>query len=311
MHFGVIQMTRYRKLGYVELNVESIARSEPFYRDVVGLQHVGRRQDGSVLLRCDTDVYSVVLHEKTPAGLKCAGLMLEDASQFEPLHGQLLAHGVAYEELSASERNQRQIARATRITEPHTQATLEFYVRADEASDRTFQQSHTRIQRLGHIVLGTPRSSEAVTFFRDVLNFRVSDRIGETMTFMRPYPNPFHHGIGVVRSGRPMLHHVNFMVTEIDDIGRALHRLHAQGAPIVHGPGKHPTSGSVFLYFLDPDGITLEYSFGMEEFGETSAREPRALPAAPESIDSWGAIRDPRMGSVGELEVATIAPINR
>ena len=179
--------------------------------------------------------------------------------------------------------------------------------RSDEGAKRSPQPSHTRIQRLGHIVLGTPRSSEAVTFFHDVLNFRVSDSIGETMTFMRPYPNPFHHGIGVVRSGRPMLHHVNFMVTEIDDIGRALHRLRAQGAPIVHGPGKHPTSGSVFLYFLDTDGITLEYSFGMEEFLETGAREPRTLPAAPESIDSWGAKRDPRMGSVGEIEVATTA----
>jgi 2,3-dihydroxy-p-cumate/2,3-dihydroxybenzoate 3,4-dioxygenase len=304
-------MIRYRKLGYVELNVEDVARSETFYRDAVGLQRVGPRQDGSVLLRCDTDAYSVVLHEKAPVGLKCAGLMLEDASQFEPLHNKLRVHGVAYQELSASECKQRQIGRATRITEPNTGATLEFYVRADDASDQTFQPSHTKIQRLGHIVLGTPRSGEAVAFFRDVLNFRVSDRIGETMTFMRPYPNPFHHGIGVIRSERPMLHHVNFMVTEIDDIGRALHRLHAQGAPIVHGPGKHPTSGSVFLYFLDPDGITLEYSFGMEEFGETSAREPRALPAAPESIDSWGAIRDHRMGRVGEVEVATIAPINR
>jgi 2,3-dihydroxy-p-cumate/2,3-dihydroxybenzoate 3,4-dioxygenase len=300
-------MTRYRKLGYVELNVESIAQSATFYRDVAGLQHVGQRLDGSVLLRCDMDAYSVVLHEKTPAGLKCVGLMLKDASQFEALHFQLREHGIAYEELSAPECKLRQIARATRITEPNTRATLEFYIPADDASDRTFQPTHTRIQRLGHIVLGTPRSSEAVAFFRDVLNFRISDSVGEALTFMRPYPNPFHHGIGVVRSGRPVLHHVNFMVTEIDDIGRALHRLRAHGAPIVHGPGKHPTSGSVFLYFLDPDGITLEYSFGMEEFFETDARKPRVLPAVPESIDSWGAIRDPRMATVGEIEVATIA----
>jgi 2,3-dihydroxy-p-cumate/2,3-dihydroxybenzoate 3,4-dioxygenase len=109
-----------------------------------------------------------------------------------------------------------------------------------------------------------------------------------------------------MRSEHSKLHHVNFMVMEIDDIGRALHRLRAQGSPIVHGPGKHPTSGSVFLYFLDPDGLTLEYSFGMEEFLEADAREPRVLPAEPDSIDSWGAIRDPRMGTVGEIEVATI-----
>ena len=74
-----------------------------------------------------------------------------------------------------------------------------------------------------------------------------------------------------------MLHHVNFMVTEINDIGRALHRLGAQGVPIVHGPGRHPTSGSIFLYFLDPDGITLEYSFGMEEIPRS--RRPRAAVA--------------------------------
>lgn len=300
-------MIRYRKLGYVELNVGDIARSAIFYRDVVGLQHVRERPDRSVLLRCDKDAYSIVLHEKRPAGLKCVGLMLEDATQFEELHAQLRAHAVAYEELSASECELRQFVRATRISEPNSRATLEFYVPAKDEADHSFEPSHTKIQRIGHIVLGTPQSSEATAFFCDVLNFRVSDRIGETMTFMRPYPNPFHHGIGIVRSGHPMLHHVNFMVTEIDDIGRALHRLRAHGVPIVHGLGKHPTSGSVFLYFLDADGITLEFSFGMEEFLETGAREARVLPAAPESIDSWGSVRDPRMGRVGEIEVATIA----
>jgi 2,3-dihydroxy-p-cumate/2,3-dihydroxybenzoate 3,4-dioxygenase len=184
-------MTRYRKLGYVELNVERIARSTIFYRDVVGLQQVEHRQDGSVLLRCDNDAYSVVLHEKTAAGLKCIGLMLEDASQFEGLHAQLRAHSTAYEELPASVCKARQLARATRIAEPNTQATVEFYVAADDASDRAFRPTHTRIQRLGHIVLGTPHSSEAVAFFRDVLNFRISDSIGETMTFMRRTPIRF------------------------------------------------------------------------------------------------------------------------
>ena len=298
-------MTRYRKLGYVELNVESIARSRSFYRDVVGLQQVGDQQDGSVLLRCDDEPYSLVLHEKATAGLKCVGLMLEDASQFEALHAQLRAHGTAYEELSASACKVRHFARATRITEPNTRATLEFYLAADDASDRAFRPTHTKIQRLGHIVLSTPHNREAVAFFRDVLNFRISDSIGEAITFMRPYPNPFHHGIGVVRSEHPKLHHVNFMVSEIDDIGRALHRLRAQESAIVHGPGKHPTSGSVFLYFLDPDGMTLEYSYGMEQFLEADARQPRVLPTKPESIDSWGAIRDPRMGTVGEIEVVT------
>ena len=73
--------------------------------------------------------------------------------------------------------------------------------------------------------------------------------------------------------------------------------------PIVRGPGRHPPSGSVFLYVLDPDGLTVEYSYGMEEFPEQDARVHRVLPLAPESIDTWGSITDRRLGAVGEIEV--------
>ena len=94
------------------------------------------------------------------------------------------------------------------------------------------------------------------------------------------------------------------MVSEIDDIGRAINRLKAADVPIVYGPGRHPASGSVFLYWLDPDGMTVEYSYGMEEFPEFTARAPRNLPQAPEFLDSWGGRPDPRMASRGELERA-------
>jgi 2,3-dihydroxy-p-cumate/2,3-dihydroxybenzoate 3,4-dioxygenase len=76
--------------------------------------------------------------------------------------------------------------------------------------------------------------------------------------------------------------------------------------PVVFGPGRHIASSSVFLYFLDPDGLTLEYSFGMEEFPEVDPRAPRTLPPVPESIDSWGAVRDPRMTAIGEIAPYTI-----
>jgi 2,3-dihydroxy-p-cumate/2,3-dihydroxybenzoate 3,4-dioxygenase len=62
----------------------------------------------------------------------------------------------------------------------------------------------------------------------------------------------------------------------------------------------------VFFYFLDPDGMTLEYSFGMEEFNEVDPRTPRSLPMAAESIDTWGSVRDPRMGQLGDIEEARI-----
>jgi 2,3-dihydroxy-p-cumate/2,3-dihydroxybenzoate 3,4-dioxygenase len=57
----------------------------------------------------------------------------------------------------------------------------------------------------------------------------------------------------------------------------------------------------VFLYFLDPDGLTLEYSFGMETFPAQGAREPRAWPAVPASVDLWGSSRRSDYGQTGAL----------
>lgn len=299
-------MIRYRKLGYVELRVGDLERSSRFYEEIVGMQPAGRGAADEVLLRCDAEPYSVVLHEGGPPGFRRAGWMLEDGAQFESLHRSLRDAGVAWRALSATECSDRQLGAATRIVEPNTQAVQEFYVPASGAARAEFEPSHTKIQRLGHVVFSTPRRAQAVAFFRDVLGFRESDSIGEGVTFMRPYPSPFHHGLGLAQGDRELFHHLNFMVTEIDDVGRGLNRLARNQVPIVFGPGRHIASGSVFLYYLDPDGMTLEYSFGMEEFSETDPRAAQVLPMKPESIDSWGAIRDPRMNSAGEIDRTTI-----
>jgi 2,3-dihydroxy-p-cumate/2,3-dihydroxybenzoate 3,4-dioxygenase len=71
---------------------------------------------------------------------------------------------------------------------------------------------------------------------------------------------------------------------------------------VVRGPGRHPPSGSIFLYVLDPDGLTVEYSYGMEEFPEVDFREHRVLPPVPESINLWGGPTDKRLGAIGKIE---------
>ena len=44
-----MKMIRYKKLGYVELNVSDLEKSRKFYVDVVGLEFVGERSDGAVM----------------------------------------------------------------------------------------------------------------------------------------------------------------------------------------------------------------------------------------------------------------------
>lgn len=295
-------MIRYHKLGYTELNVSSLERSRDFYRDMVGLAYVGAH-GATERFRCDPEEpYSVVLHQSSAPGFKRAGWSLENEDQFVVLQNRLDNAACPWVALDAAECQDRGFLRAIRTVEQHTRATLEFYLPSGPRETRPVQVSHTKFQRLGHVVFQTPESAQAIAFFRDVLNFKVSDAVGENITFMRPFPSPWHHGIGIGRSQRPKFHHLNFMVSEVDDIGKALNRARKTDVPVVFGPGRHIASGSVFLYFLDPDETTLEYSFGMEEFPEQQPREPRILPPVPESLDSWGAIREAKMAARGEVE---------
>lgn len=292
---------RYRRLGYVALNVGDRMRADDFYRDMVGLTAAGTALNGEHLYRCSAHHHDVVLHEHATPGLRRIGWEMESTEDLDKLRHHFLALGLTVQDVNAEECAALALDRAFRITEPNTRATFEYFGRMEDAAT-AFEPTVAKIARLGHVVLGAEAFGQTERFFTDQLNYRVSDRIDNTVTFMRCFPNPLHHSFGLSNSDVNRLHHVNFMVTDIDDIGKAIYRARKLDAPVVFGPGRHPPSESIFFYFLDPDGMTLEYSFGMEEFPELGARDPRRLPHALESIDYWGAVPDARFGKSGEIE---------
>ncbi len=292
-------MPRYHKLGYVALGVSDIARSSAFYRDMVGLDLTGTGPQGEVFLRCSLDHHNVVLYPGA-VGLRRLGWQMESAAEVDAMAQAATRAGIAVAEVSDIETAALQQDRSIRLVEPNSGATFEFYSRIGQV-DEPYAQRLAKIERLGHVVLRSPKMAEATKTAMAALNFRHSDAIDGLVNFLRCFPNPFHHSLAFTRGAANGLHHVNFMVKEIDDIGKAMTRLKRADVPIVYGPGRHPPSESVFLYFLDPDGMTVEYSFGMETFEEVGAREHRTLPAVPASFDHWGNTPDPRMGSTGAI----------
>ena len=277
---------RFGKLGYVALNVTDIQRSRRFYETVLGLQVTGVGAQGEVYLRCSADHHNIVLYPARSKGLRRICWQMASESDLDKVTILSNRLNLALTEVPAEECETLRQGRTYRFVEPLTRACMEFYVHQD--AGLPFMPSVAKIQRLGHVVLTTTQYDEAVDFFINELNFRASDAIGARITFMRCFPNPYHHSLALGRGAVCGLHHVNFMVSEIDDIGKALWRFQNNGAQIVYGPGRHPPSDSVFLYASDPDGLTVEYSYGMEEFPEVGARAPRALPQTQESADTWG-----------------------
>lgn len=292
---------RYRRLGYVALNVTDLAASREFYEAKVGLKVDEDASNGRLFLRCSDLHHDIALYEGGNPGVKRIAWQMESLKALEAIKAHFAEIGLPVANVSEAELADLAISHAFRTKEPTTGATYEFYV--DMASAPTsYEPTHTKIARLGHVVLTSTDRPATEKFMMEHMNFRVSDRIQNVVTFMRCFPNPYHHSFGVGAGPKPGLNHVNFMVTELADVGKGNNRMKQADVPIVYGIGKHPPSESIFLYFLDPDGMTIEYSFGMEEFPEVAPREPREMPPSLESIDYWGGIPDPRFAKVGALE---------
>ncbi len=296
-------MIRYNKLGYVALGVSDVEKSTAYYQDMVGLQLNGLEND-MAFFSCSDDHHNVVLCQSEEPGLLRVGWELESEAELDRAAAHLKSHGIEVYEIPTEESTAIHQGRTLRFQEPNAGLCCEFYSHQHKRGVN-YQPTVSKIARLGHVVVNFPDWPKAVTFFQEVMNFKVSDYVDGFIAFMRCFPNPYHHTFGVgnakLRGGKPGLHHVNFMVTDMDDIGRALNRMPANDVPVVFGPGRHPPSGSIFYYFLDPDGMTVEYSFGMEEFPEENARKPRLLEPRPDSIDYWGGMPSEDMANAGAI----------
>lgn len=293
---------RFARLGYCRLRCSDLARSIAFYRDLMGLtlvQQDGAAEDGATAwLRCSDKPYDLILDAGTSAGLAAIGFEVESEGDLQQAHAIAERLGLNPRWADAAECAAMQVRRSLRLSEPVTGVELDFYT--GQAVDQPVPLPLTQIARLGHVVMNVADLSVAHDFWVGQLGFAVSDRVEGLAEWLRCWPNPLHHSLALLQAQgldkANTLHHINFMVTDIDDIGKAMNRLKAADVPIVFGPGRHLPSTSIFLYFLDPDGNSMEFSFGMELFEEHGAREARELEHKAEVMDIWGGKPDPRFG---------------
>lgn len=123
--------------------------------------------------------------------------------------------------------------------------------------------STARALALGHVVLKVRSLAVSAPFYRDVLGLREVTRYGRSMVFFSCGEN--HHDLALLEVGAaaPLpnprgvgLYHVAFKVGDsLEQLRAYKARLEAAGVEIL-GMSDHRVSQS--LYFVDPDGITIE-----------------------------------------------------
>ena len=273
-------MIRFKKLGYIVLNVTDVERSRRWYESMVGLQFNGTGSEGEVYLRADADHHCLVLCPSTKPGLKRIGWQLESDAQIDALSRALDRHGIPWRALPEAECEAiGMIQPMLRSEDPTTGTTLDFFGSGMKQMSEPFRSTVAKIRYLCHIGICTARYRDTIGFYEHVLNFKTSDEVDGKINLMRCFPNPLHHSLAIAASTSNALHHYNFMVTDQADIVAARTRFEANAIKMVWD-GHHPPSGNTFLFFLDPDGLPVEYGHGMELFPEIGARPHRVFTSA-------------------------------
>src|SRR5271156_5464399 len=296
---------RYRKVGYVALNVTDIARTTEFATHTFALENTGTGPSGEQFLSCGAEHHDVVLYQSKEPGLVRGAWELESPGDVERAHAHYEGLGLKPVWLAQEEKDVLGLGvwPAFRVREPTVGLCFEYYSKMMIRA-RARPASPTKFRHIGHFGINVPNVREATEYAVANMGVLISDVLGNYLgTLLRTFPNPNHHSFAYLpaRDGKKQLNHIAFMVESIDDIGKLFNRIEAHGVKRAFGIGRHPTSTSIFLYIFDPDSMVWEYTFGMEQFPEVGAREPRSMSAAPEDYDLWGAVPKPGFGGSGNV----------
>ena len=281
-------MIRLSELRYVRLGTPDPAAAVQYARTILGLELV-RREGDAIYLRGDGREHTLVYFKGTPSD-HATGWDVADATALDAAGAALEAKKIRIRRGSRAECETRCVEDFIAFADPSGNRH-ELVVGAAPGSTPFSPARDCGVWSFSHIGLRTTDAARDEAFWTTVMGARTSDRIGDAALLRI---DEVHHKVALFPSKYAGVQHVNHQVHGVDDVMRSYYFLREKGVRIVFGPGRHPTSGAVFLYFEGPDGMVYEYSTGVRLIKpeEEATYRPRQFPFAPESFCMWGSRPD-------------------
>lgn len=145
---------------------------------------------------------------------------------------------------------------------------------------------------VGHVHLKVANLERALRFWREVLGFEVTQRMGSDAAFLSA--GGYHHHIGLntweSRGGSPPparstgLYHVALRYPDRAALADALRRLRAAGIPL-EGAADHGVSEALYLRDPDGNGVELYVDRPREEWPRAADGSP-AMVTLPLDLDA-------------------------
>jgi 2,3-dihydroxy-p-cumate/2,3-dihydroxybenzoate 3,4-dioxygenase len=277
----MINVTGFR---YCRLGTANLAETVKFAQEIIGLELVDIK-DGFAYMRGDDRDHNIVYFQGDPND-HTVGLSIETFDELDAAESTLKEQGLTVHRGSDAEAAARRCMGYINFKD-NSGNSIDLTVRPFASGKRYFPSRDAGITEYSHIGLKVTNPREAEKFWSNEFNFKTSDWIGWSalMTF-----DQVHHRFALFPSDRPGIQHINFQVSETDDIMKSNYFLMDRQVRIQAGPGRHSLSGARFVYYYGPDDMIYEYSCGVRMVDETW--KPRQFPINDAAFCAWGSRPD-------------------
>jgi 2,3-dihydroxy-p-cumate/2,3-dihydroxybenzoate 3,4-dioxygenase len=283
-------MIKLLDIRYVRLGTKDLVGATRYATTILGLSEGSRsgnpKNGEAVYLRSDNRDHTLVYFDGSPND-HTTGFEVADEMHLQTAANELEAQGVKVHLGNEAECEARRVRAFINFSDPSGNS-IDLVAGPQHSGVRFFPTRDCGTTGFSHIGLRTTDAARDEKFWTQVLSAKVSDRIG-TAPLLRI--DEVHHKIALFPSSFSGVQHINHQVELIDDIMRSWYLLKEHNIKVVFGPGKHPTSGAMFLYFEGPDGMVYEYSSGVRNITDDSY-QPRQFPFEPSSFCMWGSRPD-------------------
>lgn len=274
-------------LGYLGVRSDRLDDWSDFAGRLLGMQKIDRGGK-AMAFRMDDRVQRLLVSDEPGDTLAFLGWEVADADDLDDYAARLERAGVAVARGSRQLADRRFVGELIHFEDPAGNR-IELFHRPMVASDpfvpgRPIDGFLTGLLGMGHAVLHVRDIEAMLPFYRDLLDFRVSD-YGLT-----PYPlyffhvNGRHHSFAMVGSGRAGFHHFMVEFRNLDDVGQGYDLAQLEEGRIAYTLGRHTNDYMTSFYANSPSGFFVENGWGGRVI-DPAAWQPRETFDGP---SFWG-----------------------
>ncbi|WHT17214.1 VOC family protein [Crossiella sp. CA-258035] len=284
-----------RSLAYLRIEATDLPKWREFGLKVLGMVEGKGADPDALYLRMDDFPARLVILPGERDRLAAAGWEVANEAELTEVAARLDAAGVPVKPAEKAELADRRVTGMISFEDPSGNTLEIFHGAALEHRRVVSPYGHrfvTGEQGLGHVVLSTHDDAAALTFYRDVLGFRLRDSMrlppqlvgrpadGEPAWLRFFGCNPRHHSLAFLPMPTPSgIVHLMVEVEEPDDVGLCLDRALRRKVPMSATLGRHVNDLMLSFYMKTPGGFDVEYGCeGRQVEDETwIARESTAV----------------------------------